>query len=161
MKIKNLLREIGIILMVVIPLALITNSLRSNSLRLFDIGTSIAQPVEDNNPVRTITLDKAIEKYESGETLFADARSHEDYMSGHIKGALNLPDHHFDEWIDDFLSETDPDTEIIAYCDGEDCSLGYNVAKKLYQLGFEKVFYLINGWTEWQENELPVVLEPV
>ncbi len=158
---KSLLKEIGIILMVVIPLAMITNGLRPGGLRLVGTGTLIAQPVKDNNPVRAITLGRAVEKYKSGKALFVDARSHEDYMAGHIKGALNLPDHHFDEWIDDFLSGTDPDIEIIAYCDGEDCSLGYDVAEKLYQLGFERVSYLINGWTEWQENELPVVSQKI
>ena len=161
MNIKSLLKEISIILMVVIPLAIVTNSLRSDGLRLVDIGTPIMQPVEANNSVCAITLDKAIEKYERGEALFVDARSHEEYLAGHVKGALNLPDHHFDEWIDDFLFRTDPDTEIITYCNGEDCPLGHYVAEKLYQLGFERVFYLVNGWTEWQESASPVVSQKI
>ncbi len=158
---KSLLKEIGIILMVVIPLALVTNSLRPSGLRLIDTGIPIMQPAEANNPIRAIPLDKAIEKYKRGETLFVDARSYEDYMAGHIKGALNLPDYQFDEWIDDFLSRTDTDIEIITYCDGEDCSLGHNVAEKLYQLGFERVSYLVNGLTKWQESALPVVSQKI
>ena len=158
---KNLLKEIGIILMVVISLALVTNSLRPSGLRLIDTGIPIMQPAEANNPIRAIPLDKAIEKYKRWETLFVDARSYEDYMAGHIKGALNLPDYQFDEWIDDFLSRTDTDIEIITYCDGEDCSLGHNVAEKLYQLGFERVSYLVNGLTKWQESALPVVSQKI
>ena len=158
---NSLLKEIGIILMVVIPMALVTNSLRPSGLRLIDTGIPIMQPAEANNPIRAIPLDKAFEKYKRWETLFVDARSYEDYMAGHIKGALNLPDYQFDEWIDDFLSRTDTDIEIITYCDGEDCSLGHNVAEKLYQLGFERVFYLVNGLTEWQESALPVVSQKI
>lgn len=158
---KSLLKEIGIILMVVIPLALVTNSLRPSGLRLIDTGIPIMQPVEANNPIYAIPLDKAIEKYKRGETLFIDARSYEDYIAGHIKGALNLPDHQFDEWIDDFLSRTDTDIEIITYCDGEDCFLGHDVAEKLYQSGFERVSCLVNGWTEWQESASPVVSQKI
>jgi rhodanese-related sulfurtransferase len=161
MKIKRLLKEIGIILMVVIPLALVTNSLRPSGLRLIDTVIPIMQPAEANNPIRAITLDKAIEKYERWEALLVDARPHEEYLAGHVKGALNLPDHQFDEWIDDFLSRTDPDTEIITYCDGEDCLLGHYVAEKLYQLGFERVSYLVNGWTKWQESASPVVSQKI
>ena len=158
---KSLLKEIGIILMVVIPLALVTNSLRPSGLRLIDAGIPIVQPVEANNTIYAITLDRAMEKYERGEALFVDARSHEEYLAGHVKGALNLPDYHFDEWIDDFLSKTDPDTEFITYCDGEDCFLGHHVAEKLYRLGFERVSYLVNGWTKWQESASPIVPQKI
>jgi rhodanese-related sulfurtransferase len=161
MKMKKLLKEIGIILMVVIPLALVTNSLRPSGLRLVDTGIPMMQTVDTNDPVCAIPLDRAIEKYEREEALFIDTRSHEDYLAGHIKGAINLPDHHFDEWIDDFLSRTDPDIEIITYCNGKDCSLGYDVAEKLYQLGFERVSYLVNGLTKWQESALPVVSQKI
>ena len=161
MKMKSLLKEIGLILMVVIPLALVTNSLRTSGLRLIDTGIPIMQPAEANNPIYAIPLDKAIEKYERGEALFIDARSHDDYLAGHIKGAMNVPDHQFDEWIDDFLSRTDTDIEIITYCDGEDCFLGHYVAGKLYRLGFERVSYLVNGWSEWQESASPVVSQKI
>jgi len=156
---KSLSKETGIILLVVIPLALVTNSLRPDGLRLIDTRTPIMQSVEANDPIRAIALDKAIEKCQRGEALFVDARSHEDYLAGHINGAINLPDHHFDEWIDDFLSRTDPDTEIITYCDGENCPQGRDLAEKLYQLGFERVSYLVNGRAKWQESALPVVSE--
>lgn len=153
---KSIFKEIIIVLIVVIPLALITNSLRSNGLSLFDTRIPVVQPVETNSPVQAITLDEAIEKHRRGKALFVDARSLEDYLAGHIKDALNLPDHHFDEWIDDFLSGTDPDTEVIAYCDGEDCPQGRNVAEKLYQLGFTRASYLINGLSRWRENSMPI-----
>ena len=161
MKMKSLLKEIGIILMVVIPLALVTNSLRPSGLMLIDTGIPIMQTAEADNPIRAITLDRAIEKYERGEALFVDTRSHEEYLAGHVKGAMNLPDHNFDEWIDDFLSRTDTDTEIITYCDGEDCTLGHDVAEKLYLLGLERVSYLVNGWTKWQESVSPVVSQKI
>lgn len=155
--VKILFREIAIILMVVIPLALIINSLRSDGLNLFDTRISVVQPVEANSPVQVIALNKAIEKHRRGKALFVDTRSSEDYVAGHIKDALNLPDHYFDECIDAFLSSVDPDTEIIAYCDGEDCPQGRNVAEKLYQLGFMRSFYLISGLSRWRENSLPIV----
>ncbi len=152
---KSVLKETVIILMVVIPLALLANSLRPDGLDLFNIKAPVLHLVEANNSISAIPLDRAIEKYREGKTLFVDTRHPEGYLTGHISGALNLPDQLFDEYIDNFLSRADPDMEIVTYCDGEDCPLGFNVAEKLYQLGFERVFYLTNGWDRWQENSLP------
>jgi rhodanese-related sulfurtransferase len=152
---KSVLKETVIILMVVIPLALLANSLRPDGLDLFNIKAPVFHQVEAHDSVRSIPLESAIEKYRSGKALFVDTRSPEEYLTGHISGALNLPDYLFDEYIDDFLSRVDTNMKIITYCDGEGCQLGFNVAEKLYQLGFERVFYLTNGWGGWQENSLP------
>jgi len=152
---KSILKETIIIIMVVIPIALLTNSLRPQGIPLFNIKAPVLNRVEARDSIRSIPLERAMERYRKGRTLFVDTRPPEEYLTGHIRGALNLPDYLFDEYIDDFLSRTEPDMEIVTYCDGEDCPLGFNVAEKLYQLGFERVFYLTNGWGRWQDNSLP------
>lgn len=153
----DILKEAAIILIAAISLSLITNGLRPDGLDIFSAGESTPHTVEVSGSVSTISLETAVDKYRNGSVLFVDARPPEDYAKGHIRGAVNLPGQLFDEWIDDFLARTDPSIEIIAYCDGADCHLGFNVAEKLYQLGFKRVSCLTNGWERWLENSLPVV----
>jgi len=48
------------------------------------------------------------------------------------------------------------DTLIITYCDGENCDLSHELAIFLRDMGFPNVKVLVNGWTVWQEMNLPV-----
>jgi len=43
--------------------------------------------------------------YDSGEAVFVDARSREDYEEGHIKGAVSLPVGQFHDFIEAFKAQ--------------------------------------------------------
>jgi len=62
----------------------------------------------------------------------------------------------FDAWSGDFFSRIPPDQVIITYCEGDRCALSLQLAEKLTWMGYEKVFYIKNGWGVWKENHLPV-----
>jgi rhodanese-related sulfurtransferase len=103
-----------------------------------------------------ITLAQAKELYFAQKAVFVDARSREAYAQGHIKGALSLPVEAFEEHFFDFLKAVPPRTRIITYCDGETCELSHDLAKLLKDQGYPNVQVLVNGWTIWQENHLPI-----
>jgi rhodanese-related sulfurtransferase len=88
--------------------------------------------------------------------LFLDARSPDLYREGHIQGARNLPWESFDDFFDPVMKDVPRDAFIVAYCDGEGCSLSEEVAKDLLSIGYENVRVLFNGWTRWTEAGLPV-----
>lgn len=76
-----------------------------------------------------------------GNYIFIDVREPEEYQSGHVEGALNIP-------ASDFLNKTDKldgvekDTPIIVYCRSGARS---NVAMQfLKQMGFSDVTNGIN-----------------
>ncbi len=50
---------------------------------------------------------------------------------------------------------TDTKTIVIAYCNGEACSLGEDLALMLSDMGYENVKVLISGWTVWTQNGYP------
>jgi len=107
---------------------------------------------QDDNKVREISIEDAYQIAKKGKTLFVDARSENDFKERHIKGSVNLDEKKFDEFIDDFLSRTDPETQIITYCDGIHCSLGKDLAEKLFSIGYDNIHYLANGLTIWEEK---------
>jgi len=110
----------------------------------------------EGDAIQVITLEDARRYFERGEALFADARPKAAYRSGHIQGAMSLDPNEFDLWSGDFFSTTPPDQIIITYCEGDRCTLSLELAEKLTWMGYEKVYYLKNGWGKWIDHQLPV-----
>lgn len=153
--IKNSIYEAIFIILAAVFIALMVNALRPDGIELFvERNTAVLQ--NDKSPVRMIDIDEAIEKFNEKGVVFVDARSPDDYFSGHIHGAVSLPDHFFDDVIEDFIAEIDPQTEIITYCSGIDCHQARSLAEKLCFVGFENVFYFAGGFSQWTEYKMPV-----
>jgi rhodanese-related sulfurtransferase len=145
-----------VVLLLSLLLCLAATALRPQGLHFFlkDARRS-AMPANDHAGI-AISLDRALQYERSGGVLFADARDLHDYLAGHIAGARSLPLNRFDEWINDFLAATDAETVIIAYCGGGHCPLAGELAERLVFVGFNNVYYLIDGWGEWRARGLPV-----
>lgn len=109
---------------------------------------------EDDPPA--ISLDDAVLEFRSGKTAFLDARYPEDYESGHIKGAINLPWEEFEEYSPQVLPKLPFDKEIITYCDGSECETSLLLARELRDMGYENIKTFFGGWSEWQKAGLPI-----
>ena len=83
-----------------------------------------------------------------------------EFEAGHIKGAVNLPESTFDEWVNPFIEKTPPETPIITYCAGGSCQLAVKLAEKLMLVGFEKVYHLVDGWGKWRAAGMPIATGP-
>ncbi len=103
-----------------------------------------------------IPLAEAEKLFTEKRAVFFDARSREEYESGHISGARSLPWHDVDQQFIEATEDISLDTAIITYCDGETCNLSHDLAMFLKAMGFSNVRVLVNGWTVWQESRLPV-----
>ncbi|OQX28416.1 MAG: hypothetical protein BWK80_00310 [Desulfobacteraceae bacterium IS3] len=153
--VKQISSETLMIIIVSLSIALAVNTLRPGGIAVFGTVQKTAAEAEHAG-FKEISVEAGIEKFKSGTVLFVDARSPEDFAAEHIQGAVNLPEQEFDARIDKFIAEIPPEKEIIAYCDGEHCALGKDLAEKLSLVGFEKVFYITNGFSRWKENSQPV-----
>mgnify|MGYP003527023793 CR=1 FL=1 len=90
------------------------------------------------------------------QRFFADARPIVAYEAGHIQNALHLEPGAVEEWAEKLIANYTPDQPIIAYCEGEQCRLSLELAERLTWLGYEKVYYLVDGWGQWKRHGLPV-----
>ncbi|MFE7527630.1 ArsR/SmtB family transcription factor [Kitasatospora sp. NPDC057542] len=88
---------------------------------------------------------------EAGEVLVLDVRPVEEYLAGHIPGALNIP---VDE-LAERLDELPADTEVVVYCRGEYCVLAYDAVRLLAAHG-RRAVRLDDGMLEWRLADLPV-----
>jgi rhodanese-related sulfurtransferase len=100
-----------------------------------------------------INLQQAYKLYNQN-ILFIDAREKADYDYAHIRGAINIPFDHFDDYKH-LLDEIDKSKTIVTYCGGTDCDLSILLGNLLFDSGYKKVFIFFGGWNDWLEAGYP------
>jgi rhodanese-related sulfurtransferase len=123
-----------------------------------DADGAIALPEipEIDRPLST-ELDTVKRFFDADAALLLDTREPEDYLEGHIPGALLYP---YDEVRDNpaILDAIDPaDRPIIAYCGGGTCEISMGVADALIAKGHRRVLVYMGGLPEWEAAGYPVV----
>ncbi|MBT4132779.1 MAG: hypothetical protein HOG76_00060 [Candidatus Marinimicrobia bacterium] len=153
---------LGVSAQVVLPNGI---GLRTEITVVGDDSTGVAVASVSINPngaseaATNISLQKAYSAYENGSAIFFDARSPEEFGSGHIKAAVNLPVHAFLDSLN-YLENLDFNKHIITYCDGEDCNASIDLAADLKMMGFAQVNFFFGGWQEWRDAGYPVGSKP-
>jgi len=112
-------------------------------------ATATAQPLGTDAPVlaeyHKLTAEEAKARMDSGDpVLIVDVRTPEEFLSGHIPGAINVPN----EGILDEMPEELPDknAEILLYCRSGRRSK--EAAHKLAAMGYTAV-YDFGGIIDW------------
>lgn len=84
-----------------------------------------------------------------------DVREPQEYASGHIKGAINIPRGTLEFRLGEIPNINSPKSKIVMYClSGARCSLA---ALSLLQLGYDNVCSLEGGIQAWIDAGKPVV----
>jgi rhodanese-related sulfurtransferase len=135
------------------------NQFRDSRLPLFEDWSMEARLISSSGERLDITLVEAKRLFLQEAPIIIDARPNDDYEKGHIRGARSLSWHDVDQRFMEVTKDISVDTLIITYCDGETCELSHNLANFLLELGFNNVRILVNGWTKWQNADLPIEKE--
>lgn len=117
---------------------------------------SEATPIADAAVTR-ISMETALEAFQSKSAVFVDARNPENYIEAHIPGAINVPPELFDADAEPFMNMVPPDREVVLYCDGPGCHLAETLGQLMKEVGYEKLALYFDGWQGWQEQDLPIV----
>lgn len=148
--------QCGAMFILAIFLGFSINQFRDSRLPLFDDWSMEARLITPSGVQLDISLIEAKNLFFQQAAIIIDARPNDDYEKGHIRGALGLPWCDVDQRFMEVTKDISVDTPIITYCDGETCELSHNLANFLLELGFNNVRILINGWTKWQNADLPI-----
>ncbi len=136
--------------------ALGVNGLRPDRLPLIGSWSPEARIVSKTGESMVISLHDAQKMFESQQAVFVDARPLSEYDFGHIRGAIGLPWSEFNVYFSKVAPDIPENKTIITYCDGESCDLSKELAQALTDLGYKNVRVLVNGWSVWDKNRLPV-----
>ena len=150
------IRQLSVIVLAAVAVALISNHFRPAPLPLVGNWSQEARLTTPSGRQMVISLNDAINPYLAKGAVFMDARSLEEYATGHIQGAISLPWHEAEQQVMDVIADMPNDTLIITYCDGATCNQSKELALLLDNLGFSKVRILVNGWTVWKNAGLPI-----
>src|SRR6266511_3974508 len=92
-----------------------------------------------------------VERAARGEVVILDVRPTEEFVAGHIPGALSIP---LDQ-LEAALARLPKRARIVAYCRGPYCVLAPQVVQRLRAKGFT-ARRLVDGMPEWRLAGLPV-----
>jgi hydroxyacylglutathione hydrolase len=99
-----------------------------------------------------ISTPQAKAAFEKNGALFMDARPSPKFMAESIPGALYMNDEELDTLSGRFPA--DKSTPIITFCAGYECHKSHVVARKLLELGYQKVSVYAGGLPAWKEANL-------
>ena len=157
------IREVFILLGVSVTLAMAVNYLSPKGIALvgqWDTAKGVITASATNDDDYRISeidwIPDARKIFDDGDTLFVDARSRDDYESGHIPGAISLPVGQFNEQIESFLNQYSPDQPIVTYCSGRTCEDSHQLARLLSDVGFNEVRIFIDGFPGWEAEGHPI-----
>lgn len=105
--------------------------------------------VKDN--LEAIAATELLNRVRGGLVTVLDVRPAEEYQSGHVPGAINIPL----SQLEKHLNSLDKMHDIVAYCRGPHCVLAFDAVEKLREKGFT-AHRLEDGFPEWKSAGLPV-----
>ena len=103
-----------------------------------------------------VSLDKAKTAWQTGDTIFLDARTPTNYHLAHIPGSLNLNVEDFDAAFPAVRPRLAPEQPLILYCDGAHCDQSVRLLERLRSLGYTNAHILVNGLTVWKRDNQPL-----
>jgi len=118
-------------------------------------GSGLPLARESGRPGETVTVDAARSAQRRGAALI-DARPREDYLSGHIDGAISVPFASRQSERDRLRSELPRTRRLIVYCEGGDCRAAGDLSVWLLAEGWRDVRVLEGGYPVWEAAGFPV-----
>ncbi|HOY45415.1 MAG TPA: rhodanese-like domain-containing protein [bacterium] len=145
------LRQALILTLAALILGLAANQLNPRGIAIAAAPTGAA--AWDDSPTpgypRPITLDQMQGLMQRRAALLIDARSREEYLDGHLPGALHIS---FEGWFEqiDRVRALPHERWLVLYCSGGTCDLADLLAGELIREGFEKVAVYRGGIAEYR-----------
>jgi rhodanese-related sulfurtransferase len=155
-KIFPTLREVIIIMIATLLIAISFNLFRSAGIPLFGFSSETLIK-EQQAQIPNITISEAHELYLQKNVIFIDARDPLSFEEGHIDGAINIYPDEVSLYINNLKTKASQGFMFITYCDGPHCPLSKETAHGLLLRGIPKVKVLVNGWSLWSQARYPVL----
>ncbi len=128
------------------------NSLRNVAERhLADVQQLVNTFLTVKDDLEPIPATELLDRVKHGLITVLDVRPPEEYRSGHVPGAINVPLSELEE----HLSQLDTNQEVVAYCRGPHCVLAFDAVEQLRKKGIT-AHRMEDGFPEWKSAGLPI-----
>jgi ArsR family transcriptional regulator len=116
-----------------------------------EIARVMASYFRARDEFEPVSRDELLDRVRSGTATALDVRPEDEFASGHLPDALNIPL----AQLERRLAELPADREIVAYCRGPWCVLSFEAVALLRPRGY-RVRRLEDGFPEWKMAGLPI-----
>jgi rhodanese-related sulfurtransferase len=103
-----------------------------------------------------LDLPQTEQAWRAGSRLFVDARDPDDFASGHIPGAVNLPEEDLATGSSPALAGLAKDRALLVYCADLSCPKSKDLAQALKQMGYANLAVFPGGMEAWKTAGLAV-----
>jgi rhodanese-related sulfurtransferase/predicted transcriptional regulator len=121
--------------------------------RLAEVEQFVRRHVEGVDEYEPVGRVELLERAKRRGVVVLDVRPPDEYVSGHIAGAISIPL----EELEQRLASLPRDAEIVAYCRGPYCLLAPRAVELLCERGFD-ARRLDDGFPEWRLAGHPVAV---
>lgn len=121
--------------------------------RLAEVERIARRFLEGREGMEPVDRDALRQRVREGAVMVLDVRPVEEYLAGHIRGAISIPL----KELERRLSSLPRDQEIVAYCRGPYCVLAVQAVEMLRARGFQAV-RLEDGVQDWRARGFPVAV---
>ena len=135
----------------VVQLMAILRSIAENNLG--EINLLVSNYLASKDDLEPISHQELLKRARKGTVTVIDVRPSEEFISGHLPHAINVPLSELKKTI----SSLPKSKEVIAYCRGPYCLLAFEAVAQLRSKGF-KARRLQDGFPEWKLAGHPVEL---
>lgn len=111
----------------------------------------VADYFRSSETLDAVSREELLSKLKDGTATVLDVRPEDEFMLGHIPGALSMPI----EQLSQSLTKLPKDREIVAYCRGPYCVFAFEAEAILRKRGFN-VHRLEEGFPQWKAAGLAV-----
>lgn len=118
---------------------------RLAQIRLADIERVSRQYLEARGALEAVGNEELVRRVRAGETTLIDVRPREEYVAGHIPGAISVPLADLKKRLGDLPKGRD----IVAYCRGPYCVMALDASELLRRRGFH-AHRMEDGVAEWR-----------
>jgi rhodanese-related sulfurtransferase len=113
--------------------------------RLAEVEHVTRQYLEQRGALEAVDNDELVRRVRGGEVTLIDVRPREEYVAGHIPGAISVPLADLPKRIGELRKRRD----IVAYCRGPYCVMALDAVDVLRRKGF-RAHRLEHGVPEWR-----------
>jgi rhodanese-related sulfurtransferase/DNA-binding transcriptional ArsR family regulator len=118
---------------------------------LAEVDRLVRDYLTSRDNLEPVLREDLLQRVKEGLVMVLDVRPAEEYRSGHLPGAVNVP---LGE-LEGHLEQLDPQREVVAYCRGPHCILAFEAVARLRAQGIS-ARRLQDGFPEWKGSGLPV-----
>jgi len=106
----------------------------------------------ERDALEPVSRDELMARMQDGLVTLLDVRPEDEFLAGHLPGAINVPLQNLKDYLPDDLPD---EHKIVAYCRGPYCVLSFEAVSALRERGI-KVRRFEEGYPEWKAAGLPI-----